>query len=153
MSASSSSLGCTYSPAGTELWRTDGTVRGTSRVADINKGSGSSNPANFISLSNYLYFSATDTILNFGRRLYRISENNSMEIEVINKINYNATNSLQSAVEIENYDPIDLTIFSKDQIFFSAYDNYFGRELCFINSSSSSPDTSIQVYNYICIFN
>ena len=70
-----------------------------------------------------------------------------MEIEVINKINYNATNSLQSTVEIENYDPIDLTIFSKNQIFFSAYDNYFGRELCFINSSS--PDLSIQVWTFI----
>ncbi|MBX7246153.1 MAG: hypothetical protein K1X53_11695 [Candidatus Sumerlaeaceae bacterium] len=45
---------------GREVWKTDGTTTGTVRVADINPGSGSSNPANFISYNGYVYFSATD---------------------------------------------------------------------------------------------
>ena len=42
-----------------ELWRTDGTVAGTTRVADINPGSGSSNPGNLTVVGSNLYFSAT----------------------------------------------------------------------------------------------
>lgn len=46
---------------GTELWRTDGSVSGTQIVADINTGSGSSNPTQAISLNNHIFFTANPT--------------------------------------------------------------------------------------------
>ena len=52
---------------GKELWVTDGTTSGTSRVYDINQvvsgsATASSNPSNLTVLGNYLYFSATDGV-------------------------------------------------------------------------------------------
>ena len=44
--------------SGQELWRTNGTT--TTRVADINAGSGDSYPHSFVTLGNYLYFAAND---------------------------------------------------------------------------------------------
>ncbi|MCX5972838.1 MAG: DUF5050 domain-containing protein, partial [Chloroflexi bacterium] len=44
---------------GYELWRTDGTEAGTTRVKDIN-GVGDSYPNEFTALGDYLYFQATD---------------------------------------------------------------------------------------------
>jgi ELWxxDGT repeat protein len=41
------------------LWRTDGTILGTTFVSDINPG-GSSYPERFTTLGDYLYFSAND---------------------------------------------------------------------------------------------
>jgi ELWxxDGT repeat protein len=54
---------------GAELWRTDGTGLGTTRVKDINPGAGSSNPAGFIALGDYLYFQASDD--TYGGELWR----------------------------------------------------------------------------------
>ena len=45
---------------GSELWQTDGTVNGTSLVADINPGSGSSSPQYFTMLGDIMYFTAYD---------------------------------------------------------------------------------------------
>lgn len=48
---------------GIELWKTDGTIAGTTLVKDINpSGSSSSVPANFCVVNNTLYFSASDGI-------------------------------------------------------------------------------------------
>lgn len=47
---------------GTELWVTDGTENGTFEFSDINQGSGSSNPGNFVSAGRFLYFSADDGV-------------------------------------------------------------------------------------------
>ena len=44
---------------GSELWRSDGTPRGTKRLSDIKPGSGSSTPSNLISCGNTVLFSAT----------------------------------------------------------------------------------------------
>jgi ELWxxDGT repeat protein len=45
---------------GAELYRTDGTAAGTYMVRDINIGSGSSNPGNFVRVGDTLYFTADD---------------------------------------------------------------------------------------------
>lgn len=45
---------------GTELWKSDGTAAGTSMVADLNPGSGSSNPTALYNFNGTLYFEAFD---------------------------------------------------------------------------------------------
>lgn len=43
---------------GNELWKSDGTVLGTTIVTDINPGSGSSSPGNFVEHNGQVYFTA-----------------------------------------------------------------------------------------------
>jgi ELWxxDGT repeat protein len=45
---------------GSELWKTDGTDSGTKLVKEINPGSASSYPSDFIAIDNYLFFLAND---------------------------------------------------------------------------------------------
>ena len=45
---------------GRELWRSDGTVRGTALVKNIKRGSGSSEPSSLGSAESSLYFAADD---------------------------------------------------------------------------------------------
>lgn len=47
---------------GAELWRSDGTAAGTYMVADINPGTGSSNPAGLTVVGSTLFFAAIDGI-------------------------------------------------------------------------------------------
>lgn len=47
---------------GTELWSSDGTATGTTLVADINAGAGSSNPQWFTVMNGKLYFQANNGI-------------------------------------------------------------------------------------------
>ncbi|MCB9786849.1 MAG: hypothetical protein H6744_09165 [Deltaproteobacteria bacterium] len=54
---------------GTELWSTDGTLEGTTRVTDISPGSASSWPSDFVVVGGTLYFLATDAA--HGRELWR----------------------------------------------------------------------------------
>ncbi len=46
--------------SGDELWRSDGTVAGTYEVADINPGSGNSDPMRFTGVGGTVFFSAND---------------------------------------------------------------------------------------------
>ncbi|PAP76337.1 ELWxxDGT repeat protein [Rubrivirga marina] len=57
------------SPHGRELWRTDGTVSGTTLVKDINSGGDDSRPSEFFAFDGALYFSADDGAT--GRELWR----------------------------------------------------------------------------------
>jgi ELWxxDGT repeat protein len=53
----------TNAAIGNELWRTDGTIAGTTLVKDINpSGSSGSAPANFCVVNNTLYFRASDGV-------------------------------------------------------------------------------------------
>ncbi len=54
---------------GTELWRSNGTSGGTEMVADIQVGTGSSNPAALTNVNGTLYFSADDGV--HGAELWR----------------------------------------------------------------------------------
>ncbi|MBB1489889.1 hyalin, partial [Oceanospirillum sp. D5] len=53
---------------GRELWVTNGTNLGTNLLFDINSGAASSNPADLITISNNLYFTADDGVN--GRELW-----------------------------------------------------------------------------------
>jgi len=49
-----------YDSSGNELWKSDGTRIGTTRIADIREGESGSNPAEFTVLGDYMYFRADD---------------------------------------------------------------------------------------------
>ena len=49
-----------YDSSGSELWKTDGTRIGTTRIADIYEGGPSSYPSGFTVLGDYMYFRAGD---------------------------------------------------------------------------------------------
>jgi ELWxxDGT repeat protein len=49
-----------YDSSGNELWKSDGTRIGTTRIADIREGESGSNPAQFTVLGDYMYFRADD---------------------------------------------------------------------------------------------
>jgi ELWxxDGT repeat protein len=53
---------------GTEPWTTDGTTTGTTLLADIVPGSGSSSPSGFTVLNGAVFFAANDPV--FGRELF-----------------------------------------------------------------------------------
>src|SRR5687768_2541634 len=53
---------------GVELWRTDGTAAGTFRLKDINPGSASSDPSDFVAVGNRLFFVAR--VAGLGRELW-----------------------------------------------------------------------------------
>ena len=57
------------SRADNELWRSDGTAAGTTRLLDINPGRRSSSPSGFTEFNGFLYFNAADG--TNGRELWR----------------------------------------------------------------------------------
>lgn len=54
---------------GSELWKTDGTLQGTTLVKDINKGAGDSQAGSFVGVDNIFYFLANDGV--HGRELWK----------------------------------------------------------------------------------
>src|SRR5207244_3448853 len=54
---------------GSELWKTDGTKKGTVMVADINPGPGGSNPTYFMEVNGQILFVADDG--THGRELWK----------------------------------------------------------------------------------
>lgn len=74
------------SSTGKELWTSDGTEMGTVAVADLNPGSGDSNPFQFVSLPDLVIFGATGPA---GTELYVISLNVvplSIDLTVTNNV-------------------------------------------------------------------
>jgi trimeric autotransporter adhesin len=65
---------------GTELWRSDGTVAGTTQVKDINPGDGSSSPTFFTLVGSYIYFRADDG--ENGSELWRTDGTNAGTVMV-----------------------------------------------------------------------
>lgn len=51
--------------SGSELWKTDGTTAGTTRVKDINPGPGGSQPIHMLAVGNAVYFAASDGVHGF----------------------------------------------------------------------------------------
>ena len=71
---------------GMELWRTDGTTRGTQLVKDVAYGLLSSNIANFKILNNKLFFIADDGINGLEPWLSDGTENGTKMIKNINQV-------------------------------------------------------------------
>ena len=155
--STSAASGCIGAPAGTELWRTDGTVAGTLRVDDVYPGSPGSFPAYLTSFGAHLYFAATDNRIGLQRRLYRtkggLAEAEALDGPVI-------TTPLRPSTPIAYYvntDPTDLTVAESpsDQfMFYAANDGYVGRELFFINRTgylnvTSASETPISVIDIV----
>ena len=71
---------------GNELWRTDGTLAGTTRVADINTnnmGAASSDPSNLFVVNGFVYFIANDGTT--GRELFRTDGTTTKQVADIDK--------------------------------------------------------------------
>jgi trimeric autotransporter adhesin len=100
---------------GTELWKTNGTAAGTTRLTDINPGTGNSAPAMGAIMNGFLYFSANDG--TNGYQIWKIPLGGGTATRVTN-IDGGTTGA----------DPMWLTAVG-NTLFFSAYSGLNGREL------------------------
>ena len=98
---------------------TDGTAAGTSRVLDINSGTGSSNPIDFVSLQGKLFFTANDGIN--GRELW-VSDGTSGGTSLFANINTAA--GVGGLADTGN----NFTVFN-GKLYFTANDGANGTEL------------------------
>ncbi len=98
-----------------ELWASDGTAAGTTRVADINPGPGGSVPTLFEALGPLLLFKAQDGVS--GTELWRTNGTESGTVQVKDIL-----------AGITGSDPYDLTRFG-NAVYFHANDEPHGREL------------------------
>lgn len=101
---------------GTELWRSNGTVAGTTQVKDINAGDNSSSPSRFTVVGSYIYFRANDGVN--GVELWRTDGTASGTVMVAD-INPGITNS----------SPDQLTVINSTTLYFAANDGTNGTEL------------------------
>ncbi|TBN01314.1 T9SS type A sorting domain-containing protein [Hyunsoonleella flava] len=101
---------------GRELWVTNGTNLGTNLLFDINSGAASSNPADLITISNNLYFTADDGVN--GRELW-ISDGTLAGTQRFSNIN-------PIAADLDN--PENLTIFN-NALYFTATHPTLGTEI------------------------
>src|SRR5262249_21126941 len=104
----------TDGPNGYELWRSDGTGRGTSLVKDVNPGPGNSYPRYLTNFGGTLFFNATDG--TNGPELWR-SDGSGPGTTLVKDINPSGGSF-----------PRDLTDVG-GTLFFNARDGTSGREL------------------------
>jgi ELWxxDGT repeat protein len=129
--------------SGYELWKSDGTSSGTTRVADIYPGIPSSNARNLTATSNTLYFVAGDG--RNGRELWK-TDGTSAGTNLVSDIRLNSDGSY----------PYNLIIVG-DSLFFRALDDSSGFELWTSDGTSDgtkrladinpgSPDSNPQLF-------
>ena len=104
---------------GRELWQSDGTVTGTSLVADINPGSGNSNPQDFTMLGDIMYFIAYDATT--GNEIWTYDTNSPAS----------TSNPAQLADLYPGVNSPSIYDFTEYQgsLYFAADDSVYGREL------------------------
>lgn len=102
--------------SGYELWRTNGTAAGTSRITDINPGAGNSSPAMGCVMNGFIYFAANNGVNGFQIWRYPLSGTGSAE---------QVTNIDGGAV---GADPMWITSMN-NTLYFTAYTPAYGREL------------------------
>ena len=103
-------------PCDTELWRTDGTELGTTRVADIGIGTNGSDPSEFTVFDGHLYFSADNG--DDGDELWR-TDGTEAGTTMVKEIN---------GEDDDGSDPSDFTAFD-GYLYFSADNGDDGDEL------------------------
>ncbi len=75
----------------TELWKTDGTTAGTTKLKDITPGAQGSSPTAFFEFNNELFFTANDGAI--GRELYK-TDGTTAGTVLVKNINPSATSGL-----------------------------------------------------------
>jgi ELWxxDGT repeat protein len=131
------SADCRLQGAGKELWRTDGSVEGTTRLEDINPGPAGSNPAFMTSFNGYLYFSAFTS--TEGTELWRTKGTTYAQATMVSGVDY-ATSRPSTTGGIsrgsESSSPADLTV-AGTYLFFGATEPIHGRELWYITANQT----------------
>ena len=119
---------------GVELWQSDGTANGTSMVADINSGTGSSFPADFKALGSSIYFAATTG--TYGRELWQFTPSSGKLSFGINEWN-DGTNSKLSLYPnpAQDYLVVSADMTDAGQLSIS---NVLGEELVSLNLNKSN---------------
>jgi len=110
---------------GYELWRTDGTIDGTSMVKDIETGPNSSGPDQLVVLNDTLYFAATTQ--EHGRELWK-SDGTYENTRMVGDIIPNG----------ESSNPIELMTIG-NRLYFVASHLEHGRELFYIEDPNYQP--------------
>ncbi|GAB5442053.1 MAG: hypothetical protein Fues2KO_24020 [Fuerstiella sp.] len=105
---------------GTELWKTDGTVSGTSLVADIQPGSFSGQPRGMTNVNGTLMFSADDG--SVGRELWR-SDGTSVGTTLVSDIASGPASGIRDSSEPGSF------VAWNNQFYFGADDGNHGHEL------------------------
>lgn len=90
--------------AGRELWKSDGTFKGTERIMDINPGSGDSGPTSLTVMGEFVYFSAYN---GTNTELWKSDGSDTRMVKDINTSGHSFPNNLASI---------------KGELFFGAYD-------------------------------
>jgi ELWxxDGT repeat protein len=113
---------------GAELWRTDGTPEGTTIVADINPGDGSSAPEGMKVFQDRIYFAASNTTT--GRELWS-TDGTEDGTSLVRDINPAAADALPSVF-----------VRFGDALYFRAQDGVTGLELW---KTQGTEETTVQV--------
>lgn len=109
--------------SGSELWKTDGTTAGTTRVKDINPGPGGSQPIHMLAVGNVVYFSADDGVHGF--ELWR-SDGTEAGTFMVDDIEPGGRGSFPSSLEVIG-----------NKLYFIAERINVGRELHVVDLSST----------------
>ncbi|MDJ0835952.1 MAG: hypothetical protein QNK37_05500 [Acidobacteriota bacterium] len=81
-------FGASASPENTELWRTDGTVQGTSLVKDLYPGEGYSDPKPLLTVGDQLFFSASPPVVDMELLVTDGTAEGTRLVKDINPIRY-----------------------------------------------------------------
>lgn len=137
----SASNGLSGSNNGTELWISDGTTAGTVLLKDINPGTASSSPSNFVHLDGEIFFTA-DNGTN-GRELWKTDGTSSGTVMVKDLV-----------VGVSSSNPQYTTVYNGDLYFRAAGELYKstgvvgnGGVLKNINTSGNSDPIGFKVFN------
>ena len=118
---------------GRELWKSDGTEKGTLRVTDINLGESSSDPKELIAVNNVLFFTANDG--TNGRHLWKSDGTEAGTVRV-SEINSDKINSDIGGLTLVN-----------DTLFFHATDGNDVDELWKVDVGLESSTPSLALTN------